>query len=156
MWLGDGIEATVGAGGAFYTRAPAGTWTARFSGISPSLHAVFGAGAALVSVGANGTLRRFDGQTVSVQPLAGLPASTTFYGIWAADAEHFVAVGGSAAGCREGSAAGGEGIAIHLSPGVSWSQPSLPSAGALCAVWGSAWDDLFAVGEGGTVLRYHR
>lgn len=77
--------------------------------------------------------------------------SATLWGIWAASADDVWAVGGTPGGMPGPDTD----IVLHWD-GAVWSREALPGAPlgrALFKVWGSASDDLYVVGEKGTIWR---
>jgi hypothetical protein len=157
VWLGASSEAALGAAGAFYAR-PVNTATPWKPVTSYwTLLAVAVGSSDAIAVGEQGAVVRFDGSSALNHPVGGIPTSVSLHHVWASGTGHFVAVGASGHGCADTATPGGAGVAYHFSAASAASTPALPaSTPALCAVWGAGWDDVFAVGEGGTVLRYSR
>jgi len=99
-------------------------------------------------VGDGGTILHFDGQSFTAQ------ASSTdenLWGVWGATHDDLWAVGG---GGRSGDTA----TLVHFD-GASWSPVDLPpfqkaNVRALYKVWGTGADNVYAVGQYGTVLHY--
>ncbi len=100
-------------------------------------------------VGEKGRILHWDGQTVTEG--ASRPTSATLFGVWAAAPDDAWAVGGTPGG---GSSAPND-VVLHYD-GTSWTASPPPQAlgRAFFKVWGSARDDLYVVGEAGTV--WHR
>jgi hypothetical protein len=98
--------------------------------------------------GEHGRITHWDGATFQDHP----PLTTaTIWGAWAASPTDAWAVGGS----PEGGTAKPNDLVFHWD-GTAWKQEMLPMAlgRSLNKVWGASADDLYAVGEAGTV--WHR
>jgi hypothetical protein len=126
------------------------TWTRLAPGGSASFWWVYGSGPKDVwMVGEQGRLTHWDGATfVEHTPLT----TATMWGVWAASPTDAWAVGGT----PEGGTAMPNDIVLHWD-GTAWTQETLPGqplGRSLYKVWGTASDDLYVVGESGTV--WHR
>jgi hypothetical protein len=130
-----------------------GGWTRHLTGAAYDLWWVqsFGPDSAFVG-GAGATVMEWDGSTWTRHRTPGL-ANQTIYGVWGSSASDLYAVGGFA---------GRYGFIWHYD-GSSWSDVGLPDeipldgAGelpSLFKVWGSGPDDVWVVGDNGTVLRF--
>jgi hypothetical protein len=97
--------------------------------------------------GEDGRITHFDGASFEDQP----PLTTaTIWGVWAASPTDAWAVGGT----PEGGTAQPNDLVYHWD-GTSWAQdplPGTPLGRALNKVWGTSSQDLYAVGESGTIL----
>jgi len=97
-------------------------------------------------VGENGRITHWDGKAF-VEHSSGVTA--TLWGIWAASETDVWAVGGT----PEGGVAKPNDIVLHWN-GTSWSPVALPKdveGRTFYKVWGTSSDDLYVVGEVGTV-----
>jgi hypothetical protein len=99
-------------------------------------------------VGSRGRITHFDG-TVFVEH--SFATTATMYGVWAASPTDAWAVGGT----PEGGTSTPNDLVLHWD-GASWLKVALPQAlgRTLFKVWGTASDNLYAVGEAGTI--WHR
>jgi len=125
-------------------------WTRLSPGGTSSFWWVSGSGAEDVwMVGENGRMSHWDGAAFVDHP----PLTTaTVWGVWAASPTDAWAVGGT----PEGGTAQPNDLVLHWD-GASWTQQTLPGTPlgrSLNKVWGTASDDLYAVGESGTI--WHR
>lgn len=125
-------------------------WKKLSPGGADSFWWVSGSGADDVwMVGENGRITHHDGASFVDHP----PLTTaTIWGVWAASPTDAWAVGGT----PEGGTAKPNDIVLRWD-GTSWTQETLPGAPlgrSLNKVWGTASDDLYAVGESGTI--WHR
>jgi hypothetical protein len=127
-------------GAAWTDLAPGGTetfwWT---NGTSPT---------DVWAVGEHGRIVHFDGAKLTEQASG---TTATLYGVWAASPSDVWAVGGTPGA---GSGAPND-VALHFD-GTGWTAASPPQLLGLAffKVWGSGPDDVYVVGEGGTV--WHR
>jgi hypothetical protein len=100
--------------------------------------------------GESGEVHRFDGSALTTVD-AGVPASATLFGIWAASADDLWTVGGSF------STAGSKRVIRHFTGG-QWtaidSPAEVPPETTYFKVWGSAASDVWIVGDGGIVLHW--
>jgi hypothetical protein len=100
-------------------------------------------------VGEHGRIAHWDGAAFhDFTPLT----TATLWGVWAASPTDAWAVGGT----PEGGTAAPNDIVLHWD-GTTWTQEALPGTPlgrTLYKVWGTASDDLYAIGESGTV--WHR
>lgn len=100
-------------------------------------------------VGEHGRVLRFDGTALLEQER---PTTATLFGVWAAAKDDAWAVGGSPAGPDDAP----NDVVLHWD-GARWSPEPLPGEPrhvALFKVWGSGPDDVWIVGEKGTI--WHR
>ncbi len=126
------------------------TWTRLSPGGTSSFWWVSGSGPDDVwMVGEDGRITHWDGASFVDHP----PLTTaTVWGVWAAGPTDAWAVGGT----PEGGTAQPNDVVLHWD-GTSWTQETLPGTPlgrSLNKVWGTASDDLYAVGESGTI--WHR
>jgi hypothetical protein len=140
--LGNGTPAVVlhYDGAAWTDLAPGGTDTFWWAN-GTSDHDVW-------TVGEHGRIAHWDGAAFHDYASG---TTATLYGVWAAAANDVWAVGGTPGA---GTSAPND-VALHFD-GTSWSDASPPQKLGLSffKVWGAASDDLYIVGEGGTV--WHR
>ncbi len=105
-------------------------------------------GTAMYMAGAGGRIIRVDPGTMATQEWVADPAVTLF-GIWGADEDHLIAVGGNL------SAESGGAVA-YQKVGDEWSLLELPAEAdtrlALYKVWGSGANDRWIVGSEGFIL----
>jgi hypothetical protein len=144
VWARSGDDVlAVGYGGLVmrYTSA----WQPMASGVTTQLNAVFGDAARAFAIGAGNSSAVNTTTVLRLEGDAWVPGdvtdagSRTFFGIWATDSE-VIAVGEGAAVARS-------------TDGIAWTTPDLPY-GDLKAIHGSDSRIVFAVGVGGTILRY--
>ena len=115
----------------------------------PLLNWVYGFGANDITfVGAGGTVLHYDGTTFTAQPT---PTDQDLWGVWGAAPDDLWTVGGN--GRQEDQA-----TILHFD-GTAWTEATLPpiqraSVGAFFKVWGSARDDVYAVGQRGIVMHF--
>jgi hypothetical protein len=125
------------------------SWTELPVGGSDSFWWVYGSGPTDVwMVGENGRMTHWDGAAFTEHT----PVTTgTLYGVWAASPVEAWAVGGT----PEGGTSAPNDIVLHWD-GTSWTPSPLPQqlGRALLKVWGTAPDNLYVVGEYGTI--WHR
>jgi hypothetical protein len=125
-------------------------WTRLSPGGQSSFWWVSGSGPGDVwMTGENGRITHWDGAAFHESPPL---TSATIWGVWAASPTDAWAVGGT----PEGGTAKPNDLVLHWD-GAAWTQETLPGAPlgrALNKVWGTASDDLYAVGESGTI--WHR
>ncbi len=100
------------------------------------------------AVGENGRITHWNG-TSAIEHVSGTTA--TLYGVWAASPADVWAVGGT----PEGGASRPNDVVLHFD-GQSWAPSPLPQTlgRAFFKVWGTRSDDLYVVGEAGTI--WHR
>ena len=125
-------------------------WTRLAPGGTDSFWWVSGSGPRDVwMVGEKGRITHWDGAAFEDHP----PLTTaTVWGVWAAGPSDAWAVGGT----PEGGTSQANDVVLHWD-GTAWTQETLPGTPlgrALYKVWGTASDDLYAVGESGTI--WHR
>jgi len=97
-------------------------------------------------VGENGRITHWDGKTFTEHSSG---TTATLWGVWAASATDAYIVGGT----PEGGINKPNDIVLHWN-GTSWSSITLPNDAvgrALYKVWGTSSDDLYVVGEFGTI-----
>jgi hypothetical protein len=100
-------------------------------------------------VGEKGRITHWDGASFEEHLR---PTTATLWGVWAASPDDAWAVGGT----PEGGTAAPNDLVLHWD-GSAWSQETLPGAPlgrSLYKVWGTSSEDLYVVGEAGTV--WHR
>jgi len=100
-------------------------------------------------VGEKGRITHWDGAAFVEAPRL---TTATIWGVWPASATDAWAVGGT----PEGGTAAPNDVVLHWD-GAAWTQVPLPGAPlgrSLNKIWGAAADDLYAVGEAGTI--WHR
>lgn len=141
------VGADMGAGPAVL-HYDGSTWTST-SGLSRGdLWWVEPVGAAVYMAGAGGRIIRLDPDPLTAQEWVVDPAVTLF-GIWGADEDHLIAVGGNL------NAESGGAVA-YQKIGDEWSLLDLPAEAdtrlALYKVWGSGATDLWIVGSEGLIL----
>lgn len=123
------------------------SWTELHPGGSETYWWVSGSGANDVwMVGENGRITHWDGKSF-IEHVSGTTA--TLWGVWAASATDAWIVGGT----PEGGTNKPNDIVLHWN-GTSWSAITLPKdvvGRSLYKVWGTSSDDLFVVGEFGTI-----
>jgi hypothetical protein len=95
--------------------------------------------------GEHGRITHWDGQSFRDEPRL---TSATIWGMWAASPSDAWAVGGT----PEGGTAAPNDVVLHWN-GAAWSHVTLPEelGYSLNKVWGASSDDLYVVGEGGTI-----
>ncbi len=140
VWMDDASHAWVTATSGLLYRVDLSSWT--WTAVSPSptdrdLIDVWGTSASDVYVTSTGGLvLHYDGASWSTITSGGLR------GLFAADATHLFAVGK-------------EGLVLQGDGGGSWTPfANVPTHADLNAVWGAADNDVYAVGNGGTILHY--
>jgi hypothetical protein len=125
------------------------TWTKLSPGGTDSFWWVSGSGPKDVwMVGEHGRITHHDGAAFTdATPLT----TATIWGVWAASPTDAWAVGGT----PEGGTTAPNDVVLHWD-GSAWKQEMLPQqlGRSLNKVWGTASDDLYAVGESGTI--WHR
>ncbi len=125
-------------------------WTTLSPGGASSFWWVSGSGTADVwMVGENGRITHWDGATFVDHTQ---PTTATMWGVWAASTTDAWAVGGT----PEGGTAQPNDVVLHWD-GTSWTPQALPGTPlgrSLNKVWGTASDNLYVVGESGTI--WHR
>lgn len=116
------------------------TWMPMTSNTTSTLSAIWGSSATnLVAAGNAGTIQRYNGSNWQAAP--GTPITgVTFRGVWTISSQIF-AVGATSAGL----------IATQQSAG--WNTQMVPAA-HVASVWGTAGDDVYAVGAAGTIMHY--
>jgi hypothetical protein len=115
-------------------------WTPMMANTTSTLGAIWGTSAMnLVAAGNSGTIQRYNGSNWQAAP--GTPITgVTFRGVWTTGSQIF-AVGATTAGL----------IATQQSAGWNTQMVSTPY---LAGVWGSADDDVYAVGDAGMIMHY--
>ncbi|MEJ7734945.1 MAG: hypothetical protein WKG00_37875 [Polyangiaceae bacterium] len=97
-------------------------------------------------VGTGGRIAHWDGAAFTEHDSG---VSTTLWGVWAASPTDAWAVGGT----PEGGTTGDNDLVLHWD-GAAWTRVTLPGAPrgrAHYKVWGASSDDLYVVGEAGTI-----
>lgn len=105
------------------------------------LRAIWGASSRDVFAAGSGLVLHYDGDswtTMGVPPLPGLK-EPRIESIWGSSSSDVFAVGGAEI--------------LHYD-GVAWTAMDSPGAGGLLDVWGTAGDDVYAVGTHGRILHY--
>jgi hypothetical protein len=128
-----------------------GAWRELNPGGTGTLWWVAGSGATDVwMVGTGGRILHWDGESFA-EHASGTTA--TLWGVWAASPDDAWAVGGTPNG---GTAAAADNDLVLHWDGAAWTRVALPRrlGVALFKVWGSASDNVYAVGEGGVI--WHR
>jgi hypothetical protein len=121
-------------------------WRDLAPGGADSFWWVYGSGPTDVwMVGENGRATHWDGSRFVEAPRV---TTATLYGVWAAGPNDAWAVGGT----PEGGASAPNDLVLHWD-GSAWSASPLPMTlgRALFKVWGTSSEDLYAVGEAGTI-----
>jgi sugar lactone lactonase YvrE len=102
-------------------------------------------------VGSGGTILRHTPRTGNFEAMS-TPGAETLFGVWGAAANDVWAVGGNISGTGRTSA-----VLWHFN-GTAWENRPLPMGFpeqlALFKVWGSAANDVWAVGENGVTIHY--
>lgn len=183
---GTGTVIATGYNGTILRSTNNGTsWSSVSSTTTNALQAVWGSSASnIFAVGWYGTIVRSTDGGASWSPMTS-PTGSFFYGVWGAAADKVYVVGTSGtvlqlsgttwlpmttnttqalrgvwgASTTDIFAVGDQSI-MHWD-GVSWSQAYTGATYGLGAIWGGVWSggsppDVFAVGGGGTILRYSR
>lgn len=123
------------------------TWTELHPGGTETYWWVGGSGATDVwMVGEKGRITHWDGKTFQEHSSG---TTATLWGVWSASETDAWIVGGT----PEGGTSKPNDIVLHWN-GSSWSSITLPSDAvgrALYKVWGTSSDDLYVVGEYGTI-----
>lgn len=123
------------------------TWTDLHPGGTDTYWWVSGSSANDVwMVGENGRITHWDGKTF-IEHVSGTTA--TLWGVWSASATDAWIVGGT----PEGGTSQPNDIVLHWN-GTSWSTVPLPKdveGRSLYKVWGTSSDNLYVVGEAGTI-----
>lgn len=113
-------------------------------GTTTTLWWVFGLpSGARYAVGEQGTVLQFSAASAPVKETT--LTDHTLYGIWGADENDLWAVGGQP---------GKDGVLLHKDTNGWQTVPAPVPFVAFFKVWGSASDDVFVCGEGGTILHY--
>ncbi len=143
------VGADAGAGPLVLHRA-GGTWSALATGTRGHLWwvACMGDGG-VVMVGEGGVIVRKRAGEEDLEALS-VGMNLPLYGAWGASVDDFYVVGGAT------DARNGPGVAFRVKGSAVAAVPGLPAAlsptAAFFKVWGSGPDDVWIVGEGGTVL----
>jgi hypothetical protein len=135
-------DSTVGVGSeGLIVRRIGNTWARQASGVNRHLRAVHGAGAGgageLVAVGDGGAITRWDGLRWN---LDATPTTQDLLGVWLASATEGFAVGNS--------------VMLHYREGT-WQTVTGVQARRMNGVWGFNSNDVWAVGNNGTALRWN-
>ena len=131
----DGLVLAVGEGGTILRRTGSTTFAAETSGVSDDLYGVAVLDATRAYAAGNGVVLTFDGSEWSTLDTG----AEVWRDIWVAPTGEVLVIG------DDGKAARYDGGWEQLDSGTSLN---------LEALWGTAADDIFAVGEAGTVLHY--
>jgi uncharacterized protein YjdB len=120
--------------------APVNLWVRVPSGTAADLFAIGGGSPSeAFASGANGVVLRL-GQNGAWTPVES-GTTETLTGLWALAPSNVVVAGGRA-------------LRGTWNTGADWVDWPVGSVGALANVWGASWTDLFAVGQGGTIVRF--
>jgi hypothetical protein len=130
----------VGLNGAIL-RYDGSSWTPMTSNTMRVLNAVWGNGATIVAAGAAGTIQRYTGASWQAAPNTPI-IGNTYRGVWTTASQIFVV----------GSDSTGRGI-IQTQQAAGWNPQSV-STMYLSGVWGTAEDDVYAVGDAGTIMHF--
>jgi hypothetical protein len=106
----------------------------------------------LLVCGADGLVLGYDRRSGIFEAVAS-PTAHTLYGVWAASSGKAWAVGGDVWATSE------RGVVLVRGPGGAWEADATFPAdvlaeGVMFKVWGTGDEDVWVVGEGGTVLRF--
>jgi hypothetical protein len=134
----------LGSGGAaLFLRYDGGAWKEIQTGTDATLWWVHGLSANDVwLVGERGTILRWNGQSLEPETSG---TDRTLYGIWGARPDDMWAVGG-----RPGQ----DGVVLHRDATGWTTQPVPRDFVTFFKVWGTAANDVFACGEGGTIVHW--
>jgi hypothetical protein len=117
------------------------TWTPMTSNTTVVLNAIWGSSETnLVSAGSSGVIQRYTGSNWQAAPNAPI-AGVTFRGVWTSASQIF-AVGAATAGV------------IYTQQAAGWNASPASPATSLASVWGRTADDVYAVGDAGTIMHY--
>ena len=148
VWASGGKQFIVGgplgsAGQGLFLRHDGGGWHESATGSSATLWWVFGLGESDIwTVGELGTVLHWNGAQLAPETV---PATETLFGVWGVSDDDLWAVGG-----RPDI----DGVILHRTSGTWNVVAGLPNSGAFFKVWGSAADDVFVCGQGGTILHW--
>jgi hypothetical protein len=126
-------------------------WTDLAAGGTETFWWTYGTGAKDVwAVGERGRITHFDGAKLT--DATPRMTTATLYGVWAAAPDDVWAVGGT----PDAGTSGPNDVVLHFDGSV-WTAGAGPQAlgRAFFKVWGTAADDLYVVGEAGTVWHRH-
>lgn len=129
-------------------------WTALDAGVRVDLWWVYAQGDEGVwFCGADGTLLNYDRDTAVFSPVIS-PTTATLFGIWGASPDLLYAVGGFIDGSD-----GDDGVVVRIEAGVATEVTDLPVDRDVdemyFKVWGTGADDVWVVGDAGSVLHYN-
>ncbi len=158
-------------------------WVATPSGTTSALNDVWGSSASNVfAVGRDGTILHYDGTAWSA--MSGTATSDTLRGVWGSSpsdvfavgrngrvlhytgsgswsamagidpADQLFAVWGSSPRDVFAAGASASGGLVYHYDGTAWTKLTVPAAGSLRGLWGSAANDVWATGAGGVILHY--
>lgn len=127
----------------------------RFNGTTWSLQTTAASNATLLSVygvsatevyasGVGGLVMRYNGTTWST--MTSPNSATTLFGVWMTGSNNLLSVGSDADGAV--------GFAFGYN-GTSWTSSPIGATKALTSVWGTGVSDVYATGDGGTLLRFN-
>ncbi|MBI4776110.1 MAG: hypothetical protein HY788_18360 [Deltaproteobacteria bacterium] len=142
VWVSERGQVFVVGQGGLILQFDGRSWEQVPSGTSEDLNAITGIRVSalsqyVVAVGDSGTILVFDGKTWSPFPSN---LSIDLIGVGVTGLRSLFVLG------RDGSG--------HLHDGALWQPSILPASVAVRSVWADSRQDLFAVGDSGTILRY--
>jgi hypothetical protein len=157
VWVDDegayAVGVDDGTGPIVLQRQSDGAWHPTDTGMSGDLWWVTADGPdGLLVCGADGLVLGYDRRDGTFEAVAS-PTAHTLYGVWAASSGKAWAVGGDV------WATGERGVVLVRGPGGAWEVDATFPADVLAEsvmfkVWGTGDDDVWVVGEGGSVLRF--
>jgi hypothetical protein len=138
-WSPDGEEIVLVGTSGRIRRGRDDRWTRDSSGTDEDLLAVHGTSASDVwAVGPSKTVLHYDGARWTRQPLPADWYDYWLFDVWAAAPNDVYVVSND----------------LLRFDGVAWSRIEIAESGPLYSLWGRASDEIFAVGEGGTIVRF--
>ncbi|MBM4445354.1 MAG: hypothetical protein FJ020_08665 [Chloroflexi bacterium] len=140
--VSDNVVYAVGNGGTIL-RYRDGAWSSMESLTSVQLNAVWGSsGSAVYAVGAEGTIRWYDGSVPGTWTGMGGGTTVVLNDVWGSSATDIFFVGDAGT--------------IGRFENGGWSSMSIGGGASpdLMALWGATPSDVFAVGEQGAIIRY--
>ena len=164
-WVGTGVWGT-GPNNLYVTtfnsvvHFDGSEWSYLASGLGCTFPAdsVWGTSETNVFVGQTGSINRWDGEnwssSLQIEPID--EEYVYFSGIWGTGDTDVFAVGGYWGYTDTAPSHGfAGGACIQRFDGVVWTEHNVRSlASSLAAVWGASTSDVWAVGDGGSILRY--
>ena len=148
IWANAEVAVGVGEGGLIALRQDS-TWTIIESPVTEDLQGIHGLSATdLWIVGQNGTILRYkDGEVTEQNSMT----AVTLWGVWQAPETKEVYVVGNNGTALVGS---GTEASEGSETGVEFEELDTGVEENLYSVYGTTWDNVFAVGNRGTVIRY--